>query len=139
MNVAAILLSGVVVMSLYRVHRTARLAAARAVVSGRVAAAIAVVAVLALVVPLAATSHQVTNDELRTADVERAAGPWSRATGWQVVSVAATDEGIVVEASGPLPVPSPATFRAALDAAGLRSTSVRLRLAPVEEADLPGR
>ena len=139
MNVAAILLSGMVVMALYHVRAIALRGDTGRNVSSRVATAVIVAAVILLAVPLAATSEQVTKDQLRTQDVEKAAKPWSKQTGWQVVSVAATDHGIVVQATGPLPIPSPRTFRAALDAKGLRKTSVRLQLTPLETADLPGR
>jgi len=139
MNVAAILLSGMVVMAIYRVGAVARLADASRRLSSRVATAVFAAAVVLLAIPLAATSEQVTNDQLHTQDVEQAAGPWSRETGWQVVSVSATSQGIVVHATGPLPIPNPETFRAALDAKGLRKTSVKLQLTPLEIANLPGR
>ena len=139
MNVAAILLSGMVVMAIYRVRAVAVSSDARRQVGGRVATIVIVASIVLLAIPLAATSEQVTKDQLHTQDIEKAAKPWSKETGWQVVSVSATASGIVVHATGPLPIPSPRTFRAALDAQGLRKTGVRLQLTPLETANLPGR
>jgi uncharacterized hydrophobic protein (TIGR00271 family) len=136
-NVAAILLSGLVVMALYRVGVLA--AAGRTPSSGtRVLTIAVVVSVLVLMVPLTAQSVRIARDELHQSDVSAVAHEWAAEHGWDVVGVDAVAGGVRVRASGPLPVPKPASFRDALDAHGLHSLDVLLELSPVERAELPG-
>jgi hypothetical protein len=54
------------------------------------------------------------------------------------VNVSTTESGVTVRAIGPLPLPDPQTLRTALNASGLKSTSVQLELDPVKRVDLPG-
>ena len=137
-NVGAILLSGLVVMAIYRVRSTA----ARGQRSGyghtRVAPAAVVVFVLALAGPLAVDSAQITSDQLRNSDVTTTARAWADKVGWQVVTVASTQSGVTVRAIGPLPAPDPQTLRDSLNASGLRDTSVQLELDPIQRVELPG-
>ena len=58
--------------------------------------------------------------------------------GWQVVNISTTESGVTVRAIWPLPLPDPQTLRAALNANGLKSTSVQLELDPIKRVDLPG-
>jgi uncharacterized hydrophobic protein (TIGR00271 family) len=136
-NVAAILLSGLIVMALYRVGSVAA-GVARHRGQSRAAGLLVGAAVVALVIPLAATSERLTATELRENDVESVAQTWAEQNGWEVVNVDSQATGLFVRAVGPLPIPDPQSFRAALDAHGLRSVGVRLELAPVERTDLPG-
>jgi len=135
-NVAAILLSGLVVMALYRVGR---LAHPRSSLGSRLATIVVAVGVLVLAGPLAVDSQRITSQELSRSDVNKVADEWAAARGWEVVGVTATGGPVRVDAIGPLPVPDPRSFRVALDRHGLRSTSVQLELSPVVRADLPGR
>jgi uncharacterized hydrophobic protein (TIGR00271 family) len=135
-NVAAIMLSGLVVMALYRVGQ---LAQPRSSLGSRIVTLVVVVGVLILAGPLAVDSERITSQELSRSDVIRVADEWAAARGWEVVGVAATGGPVRVDAIGPLPVPDPRSFRVALDRHGLRSTSVQLELSPVVRTDLPGR
>jgi uncharacterized hydrophobic protein (TIGR00271 family) len=135
-NVAAILLSGLIVMALYRVGRMVR---PHTSMGSRAVTFAVVVAVLVLAGPLAAESQRITTQELERSDVSQAADEWAAAHRWQVVSITATGGPVRVRAEGPLPIPTPRSFRAALDRAGLKSTEVQLELAPIVRADLPGR
>jgi uncharacterized hydrophobic protein (TIGR00271 family) len=136
-NVAAILLSGLVVMALYRVGR---LVQPRSSLGSRIVTVAVIVGVVVLAGPLAAESTQIATQELSRSDVTAAADEWAAARGWQVVSVTTIgDRRVRVLADGPPPIPDPRSFRAALDRHSLRSTGVELELSPVVRVDLPGR
>ncbi len=135
-NVAAILLSGLVVMALYRVGRTESRRPGH--LGGRAATVVVAVVVVALAVPLATASRTITADELQRSDVAAVADRWAQPLGWEIIGVDSGAGGIVVHAIGPPPIPAPASLRVALDANGLRSVDVRLEMAPAERVDLPG-
>jgi uncharacterized hydrophobic protein (TIGR00271 family) len=137
-NVGAILLSGIVVMALYRVTRFAVFPASQMRVDRRLLAGVVVGAVVALTVPLGAASERFTTESLRRSDVTAVAEPWAAAAGWTVVRVDSSEEGVVVEAEGPLPLPDPEELRRDLDAAGLEKVDVVLELQPAERVELPG-
>jgi uncharacterized membrane protein len=138
-NVAAILLTGLCVMALYRVRRVAISEQRAHRVDTRLATLIVVVAIIGLAVPLVATSRQLTSEEMREADVSSVADSWATAHSWEIVAVDTTGSTVLVRAIGPTPIPRPETFRAALDKHGLQSVSVHLELDPVEQANLPGQ
>ena len=138
-NVGAILLSGLVVMALYRVRRVASGDSPRGRLNDRAATVVVLGAVLVIAVPLAAASRQATSESLQVGDVSAVAQDWAHARDWEVVSVVSQNDDVLVRAVGPLPIPEPATFREALDAQGLHSVDVRVELVPGERADLPGR
>jgi uncharacterized hydrophobic protein (TIGR00271 family) len=138
-NVGAILLSGLVVMALYRVRRPAAEAAARSHVSSRGAAVVVTVSVLALCVPLAASTARISSETITTMDVTEVAEQWASAAGWEVLSVDLTEDFVVVRADGPLPVPDAGELRALLDEAGLENVDVRVELQPEYRVDLPGQ
>jgi len=70
--------------------------------------------------------------------VTTVANNWANKVGWQIVNVSTTESGVTVRAIGPLPLPNSQTLRAALNANGLKSTSVQLELDPVKRVDLRG-
>jgi uncharacterized hydrophobic protein (TIGR00271 family) len=137
-NVAAILLSGLVVMALYRVQRVALKEPERRYVRSRAATLVVVSAVVVLVVPLAAASERITREALHRADVTPVANAWAAKRGWEILQVDSEQGGVLVRATGPLPVPDPQTFRKALDEHGLRTLRVQLELVPSERTELPG-
>ncbi|MBK9178598.1 MAG: DUF389 domain-containing protein [Acidimicrobiales bacterium] len=136
-NVAAILLSGVVVMALYRVPRAASRSQILKPVSRRRAVLVVVVMVVAVSVPLAATSVRVASDTVRRGEVANVARDWAGPAGWRIATVDSTEGAMVVRARGPLPSPDPDALRTALDDAGLADVSVRLELVPEEQVELP--
>jgi len=137
-NVGAILLSGLVVMAIYRVTATA---AAEAAAPGRrhPRAVVAVaVFVLVLVIPLTASTRRITTESIQRSDAEAAATAWADPSGWHIVTVDADRAGIRIRAAGPLPSPDPAGLRAALDDHGLDDVDVVVELVPEERIELPG-
>lgn len=135
-NVAAILLTGTVVMAMFQVQG---LAAVEAVAnfSRRKAMGVVVVFVVAIAVPLAFGTWRLTTDRTNEATAARVAGTWATAADWSVISVGQSSSGLTVTVAGALPAPDPATLRSDLDAAGLDGVDVRVRLVPVETVDLP--
>ena len=135
-NVGAILLSGLIVMAIYRV----RLVAAADAVQpggGRWASIIVVVAfVAALAVPLGASSRRISREAVRASEVNDVATDWARPSGWVIVAVDPQPGAMLVRAAGPLPAPPTRELREQLDAAGLGGVDVRLVLTPKEVVDL---
>jgi uncharacterized hydrophobic protein (TIGR00271 family) len=136
-NVAAILLSGLIVMALYRVGRTPGSANARAG-HRRVSVALVVIFTLVIAIPLAAASRSLTDETRDAAKVEKVAVRWAEPAGWHVDQVDPSSTRVVVHASGPLPAPKTSALRAELDAAGLRRLAVRVELVPEYTVDLNG-
>jgi len=137
-NFGAILLTGLIVMAIYRVRATVARESPSARGHPRLAVTVAVAFVIVLAGPLAVDGVHITSQQLTNTDVTTVATTWADRVGWQVVNVATTQGGVTVRAIGPLPLPDPLTLRTALNANGLKSTSVQLELDPVKRVDLPG-
>ncbi|HEX9260369.1 MAG TPA: DUF389 domain-containing protein, partial [Acidimicrobiales bacterium] len=136
-NVAAILLTGIIVMGIYKVHGRARVESGRPVNRRNfILLIIAVVIVIAL--PLAATSVSLTLDTRREATVASVARAWARPAGWTVIRVDRLDRNVTVVAIGPAPSPDPADLRTALDDEGLEELDVTVRLIPEQRVVLEG-
>jgi uncharacterized hydrophobic protein (TIGR00271 family) len=137
-NVAAILLTGLAVMALYRVRRGDRNAAGEKR-GGRLSTVVVVAFVVAIAVPLSATSRAITSETLDATHVRPVAQRWAESAGWSVSTVEAGSDGIVVHVAGPLPPPATAPLRAQLDDAGLGKVHVQVVLVPQYTVDLAGR
>jgi uncharacterized hydrophobic protein (TIGR00271 family) len=137
-NVGAILFSGLVVMTLFRVYEQVRPAGGRGLAWGyRGAQVLVVVFVVMLVVPLGAATVQITSERTQAADVDRVAEEWAEAAGWRVVDVDLEPGHVAVTAVGPLPEPPSADLRQMLDESGLADVDVELTLVPTVQVDLP--
>jgi uncharacterized hydrophobic protein (TIGR00271 family) len=134
-NVGAILLSGLIVMALYRVRETERLTEKAR--GGRLPLIVVLVFVLAIAVPLAATSRTIANQTIDASKVRTVATKWAKSSGWIIDSVDPDSGGYAVHAAGPPPAPSSSALRADLNAAGLGSLRVQLELVPQYTIDLP--
>ena len=137
-NFGAILLTGLIVMAIYRVRTTAVQGLGSTHGHPRLAVAVVVTFVIVLAAPLAVDSAQITSQQLTNSNVTTVADNWANKIGWEVVNVSTTESGVTVRAIGPPPLPNPHTLRTALNANGLKSTSVQLELDPVKRVDLPG-
>ena len=137
-NVAAILLSGLVVMTLYRVRRIARGAEGGHSLSNRASVLVVVAFVLVLIVPLAGSSRRITREASRTTQVADVARSWAAASAWRISAVDPVPGAIVVHAVGPLPAPSVGALRRKLDEAGLEGVDVRLVITPETTVELSG-
>ncbi len=137
-NVGAILLSGLIVMALYRVGRLAGAPLGLSARQQRTATVLVVAFVVVVALPLGASTKQSISESLRRSDVTTVAEEWAKPRHWEIVNIDTAEHGIVVRAIGPLPAPDPKALRALLDAKGLRSVGVRLELLPLDRVDLPG-
>jgi uncharacterized hydrophobic protein (TIGR00271 family) len=140
-NVTAILASGLVVMGLYRVHRTVEddVGIRAGTVHRRRASIVVVASLVCIAVPLALTSYVVARTETDEAKVSDLAGAWARRHGWSIASVSVVPNGILVRATGPLPEPETATLREEVASAGLGHAGVTLDLVPSRTVDLDTR
>ena len=136
-NVAAILLSGIVVMALYRARSAAGRADSRSM-RDRASVLLVVVFVLAIAVPLVGSSGRIAQVTHTANRVSSVADAWARPAGWTIDSVDPHLSDVVVVAAGPLPAPDSAQLRRDLDAAGLDNVDVRLVLRPEETVELNG-
>ena len=136
-NVGAILLSGLIVMALYRVGQRAGQPLGLSAGTQRLATLLVVAFVVLVAVPLGVSTKDSVADSLHRSDVTTVAKAWAKPAGWEVVTVDTDENGVVVRAIGPLPAPDPKALRRALDDKGLRSTAVRLELLPLQRIDLP--
>jgi uncharacterized hydrophobic protein (TIGR00271 family) len=137
-NVAAILLSGLVVMALYRVRAAAGRVDPR---SRRNVASIGLVVafVLVIAVPLAESSRRITQTSLEITDISAVATDWAEPASWRIETVEPSAGAIVVHAAGPLPAPETDELRDALDDAGLAHVDVQVVLTPEEIVELDSR
>lgn len=139
-NVAAILVTGVVVMAMYRVRRTA-LASPQSpgarTVGNRYPIAVIVVFVILIAIPLVASGRRYTTSTLTTDHVAKIAAKWASARDWEIVSAEYRDGKVVIRAAGPNPAPDSARLRELLDADGEKGTDVSLELVPERRVDLP--
>jgi uncharacterized hydrophobic protein (TIGR00271 family) len=127
-NVSAILVTGVLVMGIYRVRAAALESAARPPLGRRAAIAVIAAFLVVIAVPLAGSTARIVDERLTTASVSDVASDWADDSGWEVVGVSVRPGGVVVRAFGPLPQPDAAALRSRLDAAGLDDVDVRLQL-----------
>jgi uncharacterized hydrophobic protein (TIGR00271 family) len=135
-NVSAILVTGVLVMAVYRV-RTAALESAVRPPLGRGAAVTLIIAFgVVVAVPLAGSTARIVDERLTVASVSDVATTWADRAGWEIVTVTTQTDGVVVRALGPLPAPDPDALRAQLDAAGLADVTVRLQMVPENRVEL---
>jgi uncharacterized hydrophobic protein (TIGR00271 family) len=138
-NVGAILLSGLVVMAVYRVRRTVIGVDAGSGLGHRATVFLVVAFVVMLTVPLAASSTKIATESRTTSEVTAVAQTWAHAAGWRVESVDHSGESVAVRVAGRPPSPQPDGLRRALDEAGLTSVDIELALIPEDRIDLPGR
>lgn len=138
-NVTAILLSGVVVMAIFKVASIGDGLLAPAVSSRRHrrrAIAVVIAAVAVVIVPLAGTSQRIAVEAINENRVQDTVSAWAAEADWKVDEVTSTDSGISVRVVGPVPEPDTTTLRDRLDAAGLAGTTVEVELLPEQRVVL---
>ena len=134
-NVAVILLSGIVVMALYRVRSAAGRADSRSM-RDRASVVLVVAFVAVIAVPLVGSSARIAQVAVSVNRVTTVAEGWAPPAGWTVERVEPHLSEMVVRAAGPTPAPDPEQLRRDLDAAGLGDVDVRLLLRPQETVEL---
>ena len=127
-NVAAIIVTGTIVLLAYRVRDAARAAGYPvAHMSGRALATVAVLVVVVLV-PLAIGTANVTLDQKLKVQATPIAQSWAARAGWEVAVVSVQNGVISVTALGPPPDIEAATLRKELNAAGMSDYDLVIRL-----------
>jgi uncharacterized membrane protein len=131
-NVAAILGSGMVVMALYGIHRlVAPTAGPEQPTINRRNAVIAVAAmVVAVSIPLAATSVTVIRDTQREVQTLAAARSFGEAVGWTTGNITTRNGVVLVHMEGPPPLPNTDRLRTDLEERGVDPSEVHVELVP---------
>jgi uncharacterized hydrophobic protein (TIGR00271 family) len=132
-NVAAILGSGMVVMALYGFYRLGAATAnfERRAVNRRNALIIIAAMVVAVSVPLTATSVTLARDTSREARTLAAARAFGDAVGWRTTGNVTTRNGVVlVHMEGPPPLPDTDRLRTELQERGVDPSDVQVELVP---------
>jgi uncharacterized hydrophobic protein (TIGR00271 family) len=135
-NVAAILLTGIVVMALFGVHRHA--AAESPSLHRRTAVVVVVMFVVAIAVPLGGATYALSRESQQLSSVGSVVKEWVHGTDWLIVDVLRVDRDVTVVATGPLPAPDTDQLRQMLDDHGLGGLDVTVRLVPEERVVLHG-
>jgi uncharacterized hydrophobic protein (TIGR00271 family) len=127
-NVAAIVLTGTVLLGFYRVREAATASGHVATSFGKRTVAVIVGLVVLVAVPLGIGTLNVVRDQLITAKAKPVAQSWASRAGWQVTTVEAVNGTVVVTALGPPPDIDVDQLRRELSAAGLSGSDVLVRL-----------
>lgn len=135
-NVAAILGTGVVVMILYRLSRSAQ--TPRSDGRGRrLHPLVSILVSLALIgVPLALSSVRFTQQSLLEYRVREAAEPWAESVGWDVVGLEIDGTAAALRITGAPPLPDTAALEAALQDLSVDPSSVTVELIPAYRVTL---
>jgi uncharacterized hydrophobic protein (TIGR00271 family) len=91
----------------------------------------------AVAVPLGYGTWQIEQQERLVSEVQPVATAWAPAQGWTVTDVTYQQNAVQITAVGQPPEASPASLRAALDAAGLADGDVHVTLSLGGSLDLP--
>ena len=131
-NVAAILASGTIVMALYGFHRLVAPTASpgRRSVNRRNAVIIIALMVVAVSIPLTATSVTLARDASREARTLAAAREFGDAVGWSTGNVTTRGGMVLVHMEGPPPLPDTERLRKELEKRGVDPSEVRAELVP---------
>lgn len=138
-NVAAILLSGVVVLAVYRVSGHATVTGPRDHRRRREAIALVAVGTLAVAIPLTVSSRTIAERALAERSLGDVASDWADDADWRVVEIVTEATGYRIRLSGVLPAPDTDLLDQRLDDAGLGDQRVELELVPEQRVVLnPG-
>ena len=138
-NVTAIVATGVLVLSLYKV-RVAASAAGRPI--GRLRGstlAVVALAVVLVAVPLGIGSAQVLQQQTTILKASPVAEAWASSQGWQIADISYRQDVLRIVALGPPPSIDAEALRDQLDAAGLNDVTARVTLVIGGSRLLPNR
>lgn len=127
-NVAAIIATGTVVLLLYGIRSAALEAGAHVGPIGQRSFVPVAILLVLVAIPLALGSAAIARDEQLAAQARPVAQSWAQVAGWQVSAIEAVNNSIVVTAIGPPPEVDTASLRQQLNAAGMASSDLTIRL-----------
>ncbi|WP_152670733.1 DUF389 domain-containing protein [Rubrobacter aplysinae] len=133
-NVAAILGSGTVVMAIYGVQRLIAPDAnsGQRTINRRNAILVIAAMIVIVSVPLTTSSISIARDTSREARALEAAGAFGKEVGWTAVEVTTSEDMLVIQMEGPLPVPDTEPLQAELESRGVDPSGVRAELEPAK-------
>ncbi|WP_431278666.1 DUF389 domain-containing protein [Leifsonia poae] len=138
-NVAAILATGVIILTGYRIGTLNRAATADQRWGRRHRAIIMIVVTLVIIgVPLTLSSVRFTDQSLLVGAVRQAAQPWADKHGWVITGVTATSSEATLTVTGTPPLPATTDLVAALEQNGVDASQVTLDFIPAYEVRLEG-
>ena len=131
-NVAAIVGSGTVVMALYGIHRLAAHSAdpEQRTINRRNAVIAIAAMIVAVSIPLTATSVSVIRDTSREAHTLAAARSFGNAVGWSTGQVTTRGGVVLVHMEGTPPLPNTDRLRKELEERGVDPREVQVELVP---------
>jgi len=127
-NVAAIIVTGTLVLRLYKVREIARAAGTVTGGVGRRTITIIVALLVVVALPLGIGTFNVAYDSLVQVKATPIAQAWATKAGWQVTTVTVVNRTIIVTALGPPPEVEVDSLRTALNDAGYSADDVVIRL-----------
>lgn len=127
-NVAAIVLTGTLLLRFYRVRQAAVAAGRQATEFGGKTLALVVAMVILVAIPLGIGSLNVALDQLTASKARPVASSWAAKSGWQIATVEVVNHTIVVTALGPPPEVKVDDLRQELNSAGLSANDLSVRL-----------
>lgn len=137
-NVAAIIFTATMILLLYNVRETARIAgfAVGTFRGGGLATVMGMVILVAI--PLSYGSQKVFRESSLMFTTAPLAEQWAQANGWKVIKLNVQDAEIIITAFGPPPELAPEKLREALDEAGFADLDLVVRLVVGDTRRLPG-
>jgi uncharacterized hydrophobic protein (TIGR00271 family) len=140
-NVVAILGTGIVVMSVYRVSRLARRRVPGDSSTPSLLVPVAFLAAMLLLVgvPLTLTSIHVTARSNLEGSVQEVGTEWASGAGWSVTGVTTQADEVILQVQGTPPVPGTSDLETALAAAGIDPGKVSVDFTPVNVVELTER
>ncbi|WP_461170802.1 DUF389 domain-containing protein [Arthrobacter sp. Z1-15] len=143
-NVTAILATGVIVLTIYRIGSTVRSGADTPSASDNhpgwnrpYRAMLTTLTMLVVVgIPLALSSIRATGQELLEGSIRQAAEPWAAANGWGIAQLQVSGTTATLSLAGPMPVPDTADLVASLESQGIDPSHITLEFIPAYEVHL---
>jgi uncharacterized hydrophobic protein (TIGR00271 family) len=134
-NVMAILGSGIVVLTVFKVRPSVDLAV---VLHRRKSMLVFVSMLVVIVATLAYSSVQIVRDTNRERSITEIAEGWAEQFDWNLTEVTTNDDGVVIRLGGPFPIPETDSLSALLSQGGIDVDDVTVDLIPTIYRDLGG-
>ena len=139
-NVAAILMTGIIVMGLYKVRRMVEPTATgnHRPVNQRNAVLVIVALPVAILVPLTVSTVKIAQNGRHELTVRRITDTWAHGVGWDFLDVNTGNTKVTVRVSGPPPIPETGGLADALRRGGVDPNNVVIEFIPKTVVALGG-
>lgn len=129
-NVSAILLTGIIVMGIYRVHAESQSPQPASHRRPRKAVITIVAMVILIGIPLTGATVASTSQALRLSEIQSIAQEWLAESPWRTVSVSMDTDLITIQVAGPDSPPNTAELAERLEAEGIDLEHVHVEFLP---------